>query len=236
MAGYFLYSLDWSKFRRFVERPTPTQLTVLTNAIRDQLRTHADQFTADDPCRSWPTDTDALAALVTERLGRSDWYSDLSETAKSVWDSGIFDACCGRRLAIGFRVESDDGVYWDIIDFINHRLGVPPRRTTAITTGAPRDVAMARFGKTPFRCPLSAVCESAEHSPFGGRPPYNWMPLHSMHPPDEVEKMLEELRAITTTVAREASKAERAQFKETLLPTIERVADPRRMLFVQVDC
>lgn len=57
-----------------------------------------------------------------------------------------------------------------------------------------------------------------------------------MHPPDEVEKMLEELRAITTTVAREASKAERAQFKETLLPTIERVADPRRMLFVQVDC
>lgn len=142
MAGYFLYSLDWSKFRRFVERPTPTQLTVLTNAIRDQLRTHADQFTADDPCRSWPTDTDALAALVTERLGRSDWYSDLSETAKSVWDSGIFDACCGRRLAIGFRVESDDGVYWDIIDFINHRLGVPPRRTTAITTGAPRDVAV----------------------------------------------------------------------------------------------
>ena len=37
MAGYFIYSLDWDKFRRFVDEPSGTQLLAFAGQVSDGL-------------------------------------------------------------------------------------------------------------------------------------------------------------------------------------------------------
>jgi hypothetical protein len=56
--------------------------------------------------------------------------------------------------------------------------------------------------------------------------------MHSMHPPDEVQRMLAELRS-AAPAARNAEL--RFGFKEELMPAVEEVAADGRLLFVQVD-
>jgi len=63
----------------------------------------------------------------------------------------------------------------------------------------------------------------------------DWEPMHSMHTPDEVQKMLDELRSLETPMRKTKKKDVRQQYEEDLMPAIAAVAEEGRMLFVQVD-
>jgi hypothetical protein len=174
------------------------------------------EFDEDDPILGWPTAAKSLAPIVADRLARTDWYGDLSPAGKNLWEMTIFGVCLhSPKLDVGFRVDSD-GVYWDVINLVSERLGERPE--------TPGKAAMSRFGTVPFRYHPSARQRSSD-----------WTPMHSMHPPDEVQRMLAELRAVTPALEGARDADVRQQFTEELLPAVERVAASGRLLFIQVD-
>jgi hypothetical protein len=216
MAGYIIYSLDWDRFRAMVEHPTSAQIAILAQGLDGERENLDGEFDEGDPILYWPTDADALARVVAERLARADWYGDLSEQGRQLWESAFYVACMSEEaLGLGFRVDSD-GVYWDVINLIVERLGDRPE--------TPGKSAMSRFGTVPFRY----------HPPARPRSSY-WTPMHSMHTPDEVQRMLAELRSVAPAAEAARDEDVRQQFAEELLPAVERVAADRRLLFIQVD-
>jgi hypothetical protein len=217
MAGYIIYSLDWPKFTALVERPTPAQLAVLARGLADEREELDGEFDEGDPVADWPEDPKSLARVVAERLALADWYGDLSEVGRRLWETAFYVTCMrSERLDVGFRVDSD-GVYWDVINLIVERLGDRPE--------TPGKSAMSRFGTVPFRCP----------APPRQRYSSGWTPMHSMHPPDEVRRMLAELRSVAPAVEAAKDPDVRQQFTEELRPAVERVAADGRLLFIQVD-
>jgi hypothetical protein len=216
MAGYVIYSLDWPKFTDLVERPTPPQLAALAKSLADEREELDGEFDDDDVVLDWPEDAKSLAPVVAERLARPDWYSDLSEVGRQLWETAFYVTCMrSRKLDIGFRVDSD-GVYWDVINLIVTQLGDRPE--------TPGRSVMSRFGTVPFR-----------YSPPAKRRSADWNPMHSMHPPDEVQRMLAELRSVAPTIEAAKDPDVREQFTQDLLPAVERVAADGRLLFIQVD-
>jgi hypothetical protein len=216
MAGYIIYSLDWPKFTALVERPTAAQLAVLAKGLADEREGLDGEFDEDDPIADWPEDPKALAPVVAERLARADWYGDLSEVGRQLWETAFYVTCMrSKKLGVGFRVDSD-GVYWDVINLIVKQLGDRPE--------TPGKSAVSRFGTVPFRYHPPAKRRSA-----------GWTPMHSMHPPDEVKRMLAELRSVAPAVEAAKDPDVREQFTEELLPAVERVAADGRLLFIQVD-
>ena len=144
MAGYVIYSLDWPKFTALVERPTPPQLAALAKSLADEREELDGEFDEDDPVLEWPEDAKSLAPVVAERLARADWYGDLSDAGRQLWETAFYVTCMrSRKLDVGFRVDSD-GVYWDVINLIVTQLGDRPE--------TPGRSAMSRFGTVPFRC------------------------------------------------------------------------------------
>ena len=214
MAGYIIYSLDWPKFSALVEQPTPAQLSILARSLADEREGLEGEFEEDDPILGWPTAAKSLVPTVAERLACADWYGDLSEVGKQLWETAFYLACMrSAKLDVGFRVDSD-GVYWDVINLIVGRLGDRPE--------VPGKSAMSRFGTVPFRY----------HPPARSS---DWSPMHSMHPPDEVRRMLAELRSVAPAIEADGGPDVREQFIEELLPAVERVAADGRLLFIQVD-
>ncbi len=63
----------------------------------------------------------------------------------------------------------------------------------------------------------------------------DWEPMHSMHTPDEVQKMLNELRSLEAPMRKTKKKDVRQQYEEELMPAVAAVAEEGRMLFIQVD-
>jgi hypothetical protein len=217
MAGYIIYSLDWDKFRAMIEHPTAAQLAILAQGVADERDNLDGEFDEGDPILGWPKDAEGLAPFVAERLTRTDWYGDLSEQGRQLWESAFYVTCMREDdLGIGFRVDSD-GVYWNVINLIVERLGDEPE--------TPGKSAMSRFGTVPLRCPAPARQRYSSY----------WTPMHSMHPPDEVQRMLAELRSVAPTVESVTDDDIPQQFTEELLPAIERVAADGRLLFIQVD-
>jgi hypothetical protein len=213
MAGYIIYSLDWPKFSAMIERPTSAQLGILAQGLVEERDNLGGEFDEGDPVRGWPTDAESLAPVVAERLARSDWYGDLSEQGKQLWESAFYVTCMrADDLGIDFRVDSD-GVYWDVINLIVQRLGDRPE--------TPGKSAMSRFGTVPFRC----------SAPPRQRHSSSWTPMHSMHPPDEVQRMLAELRSAAPAIEAAKDPDVREQFAEELLPALEGVAGEGRLLF-----
>ncbi len=143
MAGYVIYSLDWKKFQRLVERPTRGQLAALAELLEGGLEEYDGEFEEGDPVGSWPRDRKSLARVAAERLALPDWYGDLSAAGKALWEGAVFTACqdCDG-IDVGFRVDSD-GVYWDVIEAAWKHLGVVPGTIT--------DVALSAFGTRPYR-------------------------------------------------------------------------------------
>ncbi|MBI3464403.1 MAG: hypothetical protein HY000_15305, partial [Planctomycetes bacterium] len=78
MAGYIIYSLDWDKFRRFVEQPTKQQLLAFADLLSDEFDRHRREFNKGDPVSKWPSDRESLAKIAAQRLALPDWYGDLS--------------------------------------------------------------------------------------------------------------------------------------------------------------
>lgn len=217
MAGYIIYSLDWDKFQSFVSKPTDKHLSGLAKRILDELENLDD----DDSVHDWPGEPTKLRGLVKKRLAKRDWYGDLSDTGKEIWSQAIWGFCCHDRPAgVGFRADHD-GIYWPLLDLAWKELKIAPNEISP-------DVALSAFGKRPFRYCLATIPdEGAAH--WGG-----WYPMHSMHTPDEVRKMLHDLATVATAIA--VSKNQQAiRDYDSLMRVLEKLDRQGRMLFVQVD-
>lgn len=217
MAGYIIYSLDAGKFESFVNKPTRKQLQAFAERISDGLDENDGQFEDGDPVHEWPSEPDELCDLVKERLARPDWYGDLSDVGKMIWSEAVWGFCCrAKPKEVGIRVDHD-GVYWDVIRLAWKGLKVPPNQVLP-------QVALSAFGALPYRfLPADA--------PKGFD---DFHPMHSMHTPDEVHKMLEELRSVAPLI--ESSENEQAiEDYDSLIPVLEELDKEKRMLFIQVD-
>lgn len=251
MAGYIIYSLDWDKFRKFVERPTPGQLAALGNLLSEGLEAEKGEFDEDDPVVTWATDSGGLAQIAANRLAMPDWYGDLTTPGKNLWQGAIFEACMDcDDIDVGFRVDSD-GVYWDVIELAWKQLGVVP--------GQISDVALSAFGTRPYRYHSPAKKVKSREQPgkdeadrrsslaaisgmlrrffetFKKVLGSQWEPMHSMHAPDEVQKMLSELQSLKSAMHNAREEDVQQQYEEELLPAIDSVAADGRMLFIQMD-
>lgn len=217
MAGFIIYSLDWPKFQQMVEGPSPQQLTLLAKELAAEREELDGEFDDGDPILDWPEDAKSLVSIVAKRLAMPDWYGDLSRAGKDLWEQTIYGACMNcKKLGLGFRVDSD-GVYWDLLQVARDALHVPPNQVTS--------VALSAFGNRPFRYhpPAKRVTRFDD-----------WSPTHSMHPPEEVQKMLAELKSVEAAIV--ASNDEvRRQYEEELLPSVAKVAKDGRLLFIGVD-
>jgi hypothetical protein len=219
MAGYHIYSLDWDKFRRFVDEPSPTQLLAFAGQISDGLDEFDGELREGDPVRGWPSDPEELCDLVRRRLAQREWYGDLSDAGKSVWERGViaFSERRARGDSLGFRVESD-GVYWDVIDIARRHHGLPPDRIT--------DAVVSHFGTRPYR-----YNQPTDRPRRWG----DWFPTHSMHTPEEVGRLLRELKEAGPSILSAPQERPRIDYGEELLPTVEKVARARRLLYIAVD-
>ncbi len=217
MAGYIIYSLDWQKFLTMLDHPTSSQLAIFAEGLSVERENLDGEFDDDDPILNWPTDIGSLSSVIADRLALSDWYSDLSEQGRQLWESTIYVTCMQREdLNIGFRVDCD-GVYWDVINQIVRQLGDRPEK--------PGKSAMSRFGTVPLRCSAPPRQEKRSY----------WTSMHSMHSPEEVKSMLSELRTVAPVIEAAKNEGVREQFRDALLPAIEQVANDERLLFIQVD-
>lgn len=216
MAGYYISSLDWKKFQKFVKHPTKKQLLAFAEHLAYQLD-GGDidiELEEDDPLQEWPREPAELCSQVKERLARADWYGDLSDAGKTAWSEAMMDFCGEKGPnGVGFR-RDHDGIYWTLLDVAWKVLKVPTDRVLP-------DVALSAFGHRPYRY----------HPDAKARPCHL---MHSMHTPDEVHKMLEELQ--TAAPAIEASKNQEAIHDyDAVVPILEKLVEENRMLFIQVD-
>ncbi|MCI0638759.1 MAG: hypothetical protein L0Y72_03210 [Gemmataceae bacterium] len=62
-----------------------------------------------------------------------------------------------------------------------------------------------------------------------------WSPMHSMHTPAEVQRILAELKSIAPAMKATKTGDARQQYEDDLMPAIESIARDQRMLFIQVD-
>lgn len=226
-AGYIIYSLDAGKFRAFIERPTNEQLTALGRLMQGGLEEWEGEFDDGDPVAEWPTDPKALAPIAAKRLAQSDWYGDLSQVAKTLWEGVIFGACMKHKpIDVGFR-QDDEGIYWDVIKIARKHLGVPANTIN--------DTALSTFGTRPFRFFPAPKAKKKGWFSFGSGSDDEWTPMHSMHAPDEVQKMQAELKAAGPAIKAAKNDEAREQYEENLMPALETIVQDGRMLFVQVD-
>lgn len=316
-AGYVIYSLDWKRFKDLVQDPTPKQLRSLARSLREGLA-EADELDRADPMSKWPTSSKALAPIIAQRLALTDWYGDLSNMGKELWEGMIVDYCMNGddrddedgESDLDFRVDSD-GVYWDVIELIwkHHRVvpnvissvaisgfGTKPYRYSppskpqmtreeydagqgtrddilsamreALDEFSSKDVdhkvpppkkqkkhgledilaplrdekklskglekAMDEFTKTSGFQKLEKLAE--EHGieeDDDGMDEHT--PMHSMHSPSEVRQMLDEVREAKVTVQASKNRDAIRDYKEELLPALEKIVEDGRMLFIQVD-
>jgi len=232
MAGYIIYSLDWDKFQNFVNNPTHKQLLAVAKIISDGLDGNDAELEDDDPVHDWPSEPEELCDLVKERLARPDWYGDLSDVGKSVWSTAVAGFCrdAGRK-AVGFRVDQDS-IYWDVLDLARKHLKVEPDQIVP-------DVALSAFGKRPYRYhpPTDAADiggdEPGDDDEYYGDDFDDWS-MHSMHTPDEVRKMLAELRSVGPAIEGSRNKQAISDY-DSFIPVLEKLDKQRRMLFIQVD-
>jgi hypothetical protein len=291
LAGYFLDSLDHDSFRKLVEQPTGAQLALLAEALAEELVEWRDEFERGDPMKRWPRKAAALIPIVAGRLDMADWYGDLSQVGKEVWESALLEVLAEPALGLKRAVESQ-GVEYEVVDAVWKLLGVVP--------GTVSDVALSAFGSRPFRyqppagsgrtreeydreaerlrpfleaatdvltgslrgLPLfgaptekpksdeELLQEFEKHEglspadkqqfaallsdePFeGDEDGYQWTPSHSIHPPDEVKRIQDELRSLETRINADPRPEVRKQYEAELMPAIDRVAAGGRMLLV----
>jgi hypothetical protein len=218
MAGYRIYSLDWDRFQKFVNNPTEKQLLAFAVRLAEGLEGDDDEMEEDDPIQQWPREPEELCGPVRERLARPDWYGDLSDAGKEAWSRAV-SAFCEQKGSggVGFRADHD-GIYWTLLDLAWKQLKVP-------TDLVLPEVALSAFGQRPYRY---------HPDPDAHRDFYAWHPMHSMHTPDEVRMMLDELESVAPAI--EASKNQEATHDhDAVVPLLEQLGEENRMLFIQVD-
>lgn len=217
MAGYIIYSLDWNKFKGFIDNPTREQLLAFASLLSDELDEHDGEFDDDDPVHDWPSEPEELAAIAQERLKRPDWYGDLSDTGKNIWEGALNGFCMDQNSEdVDFRVDSD-GVYWPVIDIVRAHHGIKQNRIT--------ESPLSHFGTRPYRF----------HPDSKYRRYDDWTSNHSMHTPEEVHQILAALKEAGPIIAKTKDADARRDYEEELLPALEQIASENRMLYIGVD-
>lgn len=215
MAGFFIYSLDWKKFQKFINKPTKKQLKQFAESLDDKYERVMDELGKKDVAHQWSADADNVELAIKDRLSSKDWYGDLSDKACGIWEWTMF-AFANNDANFDFQCESD-GVYWFVIQYCEEH--------AAQTSKSP---AIARFGHWPYGL------QKAPEVPEGMFEP-DWMPYHSMRPPEEVKQMLEEAKAADEYVKGKNDRDTYNELIDVLIPTLEKIVAKERMLFVQVD-
>ena len=213
MAGYVLYSLDWPKVKQFMESPDDANLLQLAEKVSDEMDGVDSDLSDDDPVASWPADPVELAPVLAERIALPDWYGDLSDPGKTAWEWGFCGFCSGDGV-FDFEVESD-GVYWNIHGEAMAHHG---RKEDVVT-----DLEITHFGTRPFR-----------YLKRGKRSWDEFYPYHSMHTPDEVQKLLEQFSAAEKRILKSRYEEVKDDYEE-LMPVLRRCVEKNRVLYVSVD-
>lgn len=216
MAGYFIYSFNWEMFQQFISQPNDDQLKKFLEALDDGYEDRLDAFEEyeedDATAKSWSSEGEDPASTVVEHLKRSDWYTGLGQNTCGVWSQAI------ARMAEGFdfRVDSD-GIYWNLIELATKKLGEKSDKQ-----------AVARFG----RCPYSVTAiEPFEPKSWGQA---WWDPYHSMHPPEEVKRLVDEIESLKDDVISSNDGQAIDDFEE-LMPALASILKDNRVLYVCVD-
>lgn len=220
MAGFMIYSLDWDRFKDFVNNPTDDQLLSFSTLLSDGLDQVNEDLEEEDAVSDWPSDPEELRGVVKQRLARDDWYGDLSAPAQEAWANAVYSFCSDTE-EVGFRVDHD-GVYWDVIELACKHLNASPNE---ISPG----VALSEFGKRPYAYHPAAKDEDDEDSWD-----LNWHDYHSMHTPDEVRRMVQELQTAAPAIEKSRDKQAINDY-DSLMPVLEQLVAEGRMLFVQTD-
>ncbi|QDV56373.1 DUF7691 family protein [Rosistilla oblonga] len=215
MAGYFLYSLDWPSLNSFLESPSEDLAAAMAENVSELLDSYDEQLEDDDEAADWPSDTESLLPILIDRLQRKDWYADLSEIGKNIWERAFVDLCNDDELnPFGFECESD-GVYWNIVSEAIAHHDQPKNQLT--------EKEITHFGARPFRY---------WHT---GRLNWDaWQPMHSMHSPAEVVALAEQFEAAEATL-RDSRHPEVDEDYEELMSVLDKLKTNGRVLYVSVD-
>lgn len=218
MAGYILYSLDAKKFETFVASPTRPQLLAFAKCVADGLDGADANLEKGDPILDWPPKTEDLCDLLKQRLALPDWYGDLSDGGKGIWEGAVYSYCVDRKPKdVGFRVDND-GVYWDVIEIARRFHKLPVDRVV--------DDPLSHFGARPFRYHPDPKKTLAWE---------DWRPWHSMHTAEETKQLYAELESAGPAIEKSKDEQARSDYEEQLMPALEKIVKARRMLFVHVD-
>jgi len=208
MAGYFLYSLDFEVFKQLTTAPTDEMARLVAQVLLLELE-ESDPDEIDT--QKWPSDVDALAATVKNRLAASDWYSDLTYGSAVMWDNMLhnFSGELGKALKLGFECASDwESIYWDCAN-------------AAAAQGASM-MAEPLFGNSGFR--------------YSGKPTSEWnpFPMYTFYEPPRVRELLAQLEPIADWFEDQGGEEEE-EFMEGLLIPVRQTAEANRVLWVQTD-
>jgi hypothetical protein len=218
MAGYFLYSLDWNKVNQLIETPSREQLLAFAKCLADELDKADGDLEEGDSILEWPVKTEELCEVIKERLSLSDWYGDLSDEGKEIWQQTLWSFFCDNNMEeFGFRVESNS-IYWDVIEIIREHHNMPGNQIV--------DDPLSHFGNRPYRYHL----DPNRKLKFS-----DWTAWHSMHTPEEVKWLLQALTEAESAVRKAKSADVLSDYEDELMPAIEKIAKEGRMLFVHVD-
>jgi len=230
MAGYHLSSLDWPVFQKFVKTPSEQQLERLSKALDRRHKKVRSDLDENDIAHAWSRKNAKHEAAILAQFKLDDWYSNLSDDAKSIWEGGIFDVCTHKDFK--FRSEQTM-VYWSVIIIAGD-----DARSKSKTAAA-----LSRFGECPYRFTTQAKAEPPsveqiletpsdewDDSYFPG-----WQPYHSLHTPDEVRLMIAELEAAEATVEASGDQQAIGDYENELLPALDRIAKAGRMLLVEAE-
>lgn len=216
MAGYILYSLDHDAFEKFCKLPSDDQLLELAREACESPDYFGDAKTEIlGNASASPTE---LVPTLRKRLAQDDWFADLSGQAKSQFDLILRRFFSNREHGLGFRCETNEGLYWDVIDIIRTHHQVAPNTMN--------EKVISQFGTKP----LHANLEPEQASGFAA-----WMPYFSMHLPSDVAKLREEVQAAESAVMNSDNPDAQWEYENELLPVLNSVLNDQRLLFVVVD-
>ncbi len=215
MAGYFLYSLGWQEFDRFLRSPKDVHVRTMAESISDYLDELDDRIEDDDPEALWPSEPDELESIVRKRLEMPDWYGDLSDCGREIWERSFLDLC-GRDSLNPFNFECEsDGIYWNIIEEAMKFHSLPANTLS--------DHVVSHFGTRPFRYFRN---EKLRYD--------SWHPYHSMHTPEEVAALETSFKQAKSSIMKSRHREVKDDYAE-LMPVLEKLTKANRVLYVSVD-
>jgi len=209
MAGYYIYSVDWDQFQRFMNGD---------RKLVTEFAEGCDEFDEDEGITvDWPVGEPELTDVLIQHLAKPDWYSELSEFAQELF-AGAMGEFLQESDSFGFRLDGDDSIYWPVIERACEFHSVEPRTIN--------EKAVSTFGMRPYRFIPEPHYQRQSADGF--------VPMHSLHDPAEVRQMLQEFREAEEFIMR-GDKDTQFDYTERVIPSLEQILTDNRMLLVQVD-